>query len=196
VAYDTLIIGNGPSVLDYKYGDLIDKFPNVVRFNNFTTKGYQHLIGSKTTILARRACDDVILHSPEHFDKVLTFVTFCLWSSGMQYVAKDVKSFYGDKCEIVGLTKCREIGEKIGLDQPYKEWASVGILTLSLLTELYGHDKILVHGFDGLKPDSSGSIKHYFPTPPKDAKFHNSAKEMAYLKKLNLKTLKEFVEDA
>ncbi len=188
-----LVVANGPSVLNYRYGEQIDKFRHVVRFNNFVVKGYQHLIGSKTTVLARRACDDVLLHNPDLFEKVYVFVTYCRWTAGMMYVARDMQSYYGEKCEIVDLKTCREIGEEVGLDQPLNEWASVGILTLGHLTNLYGCDKLVVHGFDGLKPDSKGLIKHYFPTPPKDAKFHNSSKELAYIRKLRLQTLEEFL---
>ena len=45
-----LIIGNGPSVLNCKVGDIIDEHPNVARINNYKINGYEHNIGTKTDI--------------------------------------------------------------------------------------------------------------------------------------------------
>jgi hypothetical protein len=194
-----LVIGNGPSVLDSEYGDRIDNLTlqgfNIVRFNNYQIAGYEKYVGSITHIQARRACDDVRLPTLNEINHVVCFVTYCMWAQGMQEVARDVKSYYGDACTIVPLKACAEIGEEIGLDQPYREWASVGILCLGWLTKAYPYGKILVHGFDGLKPNpETGAVRHYFHKPTRDAKYHNSAKELEYLKKLNLQTLKNYLK--
>lgn len=190
-----LVVGNGPSVLDNEYGIHIDRGPwDVCRFNNFQTKGFERYAGTRTDLLCRRACDDVKLWDNNCLKQVLVFVTYCRWTAGMMNVARDVEAYYGHKCEIVGLKTCKEIGEEIDLDQPMNEWASVGILALSLLTKRFGRDNIITHGFDGLVPDKdTGVVSHYFPKPPRDAKFHNAEKELAYINKLGLTTLKEFV---
>lgn len=60
----TLILGNGPSVLKHNAGQEIDAFDRVIRFNNFETAGFEAQIGRKTTIAARRACDDVRMYRP------------------------------------------------------------------------------------------------------------------------------------
>ncbi|MFW6009526.1 MAG: hypothetical protein ACOCP8_09710, partial [archaeon] len=36
-----IVIGNGSSVLEYRYGDIINNFNEIVRFNNFQIKGYE-----------------------------------------------------------------------------------------------------------------------------------------------------------
>lgn len=187
-----VVVGNGPSVLNTKYGDLIDSFGSVVRFNNFVTEGYEEYVGRRTDILCRRSCDDVKLYDHETLRSVLCFVTYCRWSEGMLQVSKQVKQYYGPRCTIIGLKKCKFIGEEVGLDQPYNEWASVGVLALGYFRDLFLTkqefcDRIVIHGFDGLTPNCG----HYFTKAPKDAKFHNAGKELDFIKSLNLKTLKE-----
>ncbi len=180
-----LVIGNSKSVLEYELGQQIDKFDGLVcRFNNFQIEGFEKYVGRRTDVLLRRACDDIRLYNSENLSSVIVFVTYCLWSVGMQTVARQVKSFYGEKCIIVPLGKCKEIGEKIGLNQPNKEWASVGALALGYLTETVGEANILIHGFDHKE-------SHYFKKPPKDGYYHNWDKERSYINSLNLRNYNE-----
>lgn len=184
-----LLVGNGPSVLQHEVGYLIDMYETVVRFNNFQIKGYEQYVGQRTTIIARRACDDVRLHPADTFDNMLCFVTYCRWTDGMLQVARQVKSHYGDKCEIIGWQKCKQISQQVGLRHPHEEWASIGILAIGLLAERYGADKLVVHGFDGLNAQGQNEVLHYFDMPPKDAKYHAGIKEVEFIKKLGIKTL-------
>ena len=46
-----IIVGNSPSLLDHEYGEFIDSFPTVVRFNGYKIFGYEKHVGSKTDIL-------------------------------------------------------------------------------------------------------------------------------------------------
>jgi len=45
-----LIIGNGRSVLDYSFGEQINKFSVVGRINNYSTKKFENFVGHKTDI--------------------------------------------------------------------------------------------------------------------------------------------------
>ena len=45
-----LIIANGPSVLSFKYGSLINEFKNVARINNYSISKHKKYIGEKTDI--------------------------------------------------------------------------------------------------------------------------------------------------
>jgi hypothetical protein len=184
-----LLIGNGPSVLNHKLGTIIDGYEDVVRFNNYQIKGYEEYVGTRTTMLSRRACDDVILHPSVHFTNVFCFVTYCRWTSGMVSVSRIIKQHYGDKCEVIDWKKCKQIGEQIGLDQPYNEWASVGVLTIALLVERFGRENVVLHGFDGLNSNGNNEIKHYFDVPPKDGKFHSGVKECRFIDGLGLDRL-------
>lgn len=48
---NTIIVGNGTSILDYENGEKIDSFQHVVRFNSYKTFGYEKYTGIKTNIL-------------------------------------------------------------------------------------------------------------------------------------------------
>jgi hypothetical protein len=45
-----VIVGNGTSILDMEYGNQIDSYSKVVRFNNYGTRGFQKHTGLKTNI--------------------------------------------------------------------------------------------------------------------------------------------------
>ncbi len=190
-----IVIGNGSSVLDHEYGSIIDSGEyDVCRFNNFRTEGFEKHIGSRTDILCRRACDDVRIWDSPTLQKVYTFVTYCRWSAGMIYVARNIESYYGDRCELVNLKECRQIGELLELDQPENEWASVGALFIGYiyLTNPGFRDKLILHGFD----DVSKKNSHYFQKQPRDACYHNWVKESRFIQKLGLKTLRDIVNDS
>lgn len=46
---DIVLIGNGPSAIGYEYGELIDSFHNIGRFNNFHIEKFEKFVGTKTT---------------------------------------------------------------------------------------------------------------------------------------------------
>ena len=45
-----IIVASSSNLLQQEYGDIIDSFDEVVRFNRSPTKGYEQFVGSKTTI--------------------------------------------------------------------------------------------------------------------------------------------------
>ena len=47
-----IIIGNSPSVLEYKLGDIIDSYDVVIRINRCITRGFEENIGEKIDIWA------------------------------------------------------------------------------------------------------------------------------------------------
>jgi hypothetical protein len=49
---NTIIIGNGPSILSKELGGFIDKTETVVRINKFHIKGFEKHVGTKTDIWA------------------------------------------------------------------------------------------------------------------------------------------------
>ena len=178
---DIILVGNGPSLLKNEFGSKIDGFDKVVRFNNFEVEGYEKHVGSKCSILARRACDDVKMWPEEMFEEVVCFVTYCKWTQGMMNVARHMRAYYKNKCTIVFPHTCASIGREMNLAQPNNEWASVGVLALGYFTRIY--DKVTVCGFDHLVPEN-GKVEHYFPKPPKDDRFHNGEKERIFTESL------------
>ena len=71
---NSILIGNGKSILGRSLGSKIDDFDNVIRLNNFKIKGFEDDLGKKTTIHARRCCDDV--ENKEGIN-VVGFITYC-----------------------------------------------------------------------------------------------------------------------
>ena len=47
-----IIIGNSPSVLEKKYGAIVDSYDTVIRINNCPTAGFEQFIGKKINIWA------------------------------------------------------------------------------------------------------------------------------------------------
>ncbi len=178
-----ILVGNGSSLLGKGLGSQIDSFDEVVRFNNFELDGYTQDVGVKSTILARRSCDDVKLWPEEMFEKIYCFVTFCRWTSGMIQVANQLQGHYSN-AEIVTPDLCAKYGKQIGLDQPNNEWASVGALAMSHMLQSY--EKVHICGFDHLKKNEKGHSSHYFHKPPRDDRFHSGVKEKAFTEQLIL----------
>eukprot|EP00899_Mesostigma_viride_P021246 jgi/Mesvir1/29122/Mv18425-RA.1 len=48
---DVVLVGNGGSLVDRPLGPDIDRFPEVMRFNNVKTRGFEPMVGTRTTIL-------------------------------------------------------------------------------------------------------------------------------------------------
>ena len=44
-----IVVGNGPSIIQKKNGELIDSFDHVIRFNDYKTDGFEGYTGSKTS---------------------------------------------------------------------------------------------------------------------------------------------------
>ena len=47
---EIIIVGNGTSILDKEYGEKINSYSKVVRFNNYGTRGFEKYAGLKTNI--------------------------------------------------------------------------------------------------------------------------------------------------
>lgn len=172
---NVVLVSNSAAVLERKMGKLIDSSEIIVRFNNFATIGFEDYVGSRTDIIARRSCDDVILHKLTAAQKVLNFVSYSRYWQGMEKVARSVKGFYGPACTTVPVSFCKQTGLKLGLEQPVPEACSIGILAIDWLLQTY--PKLHLYGF-------TGDNTHYFPKPPKDGSFHSWEKEQAYISKL------------
>jgi SAM-dependent methyltransferase len=74
-----VLVGNGPSVLRSPLGAVIDSFDEVIRFNEFETKGFEKHVGSKTTFWCglRKLADGPMRHPnaifTEEFDAPTKF---------------------------------------------------------------------------------------------------------------------------
>lgn len=70
------IVGSSANLLDTEYGDLIDSFDDVIRFNRAIVKGFEKYCGSKTTI---RVCNwhvfgNITSQNNEHQRAIVNFI--------------------------------------------------------------------------------------------------------------------------
>lgn len=63
---NVVLVGNGPSIKEQKLGKLIDSFDVVVRFNYFTTEGFEEHTGTKIDVWAINGPDLVELWNQKY----------------------------------------------------------------------------------------------------------------------------------
>lgn len=178
-----ILVGNSSNIIGSGLGNKIDAFDIVVRFNNFTTKGYENDVGQKIDWVCYRACDDVKLVKPDQLSRAFFFITYCIHTQGMKVVARQQKSFYGHKGTIVDEIQCFKLAGLMKFKNDMTEWPSIGALAASYFLQQPEIEKIYSVGFGG-DPTS-----HYFPKPPKDHRYHNWAKEQQFLNSAGITVL-------
>lgn len=65
-----IIVGNSPSVLSQKLGNVVDSHDIVIRINKCITKGYEEKIGEKINIWATTKNEDIGNFIPDAYDKL------------------------------------------------------------------------------------------------------------------------------
>jgi len=174
-----ILVGNGSSVLGNALGRHIDDFNIVVRFNNFQLAGYEKDVGTKSTFLVRRCCEDVIWHPKSQFSHIYTFIQHCKWTPWMPPVQQQIEKFYGEKNTTVGEDFCRSVAVKLGQHNPMEKWPSIGILAIEYFLQFFS--SLTLYGFDGMTDGKEG---HYFNKPPKDSCYHDFDVEQKHIQNL------------
>eukprot|EP00899_Mesostigma_viride_P002332 jgi/Mesvir1/1209/Mv17696-RA.1 len=72
-----VLVGNGASVLERRGGASIDAFDEVIRFNNIRVKGFEEIVGSKTTVAFLGSTFEICPCSEWHADNGLKSVECC-----------------------------------------------------------------------------------------------------------------------
>ena len=195
---EIIIIGNGSSILNYEFGDVINNFKEVVRINDFEIEGYEKYIGTKTTIWGRsnsnrtknRLIDDsisVVIASP-HWNYKNVKDKMRLYKKSSCVSMKD--SWYLQ--EDLGLMgRCRSASRRRG-------WPSTGLLIIYYFLKKY--KTIYIHGFDFFK-DDKGDSRHYYNNKElmrvQTSRNHNGEKEkkwvMKKVKEKRIKILREII---
>lgn len=196
-----IIIGNGPSCLEYEYGDQIDsgRFGDIIRINrgykqdndSLNEDTFKH-VGQKTDIWA---CSDLRLHIAKARAKELSKILVCFpafkWNDT---IAKETEK---EHTNIIVIPPDYE--DWVNSLVSFKpKWPSTGILTLAAAIENY--DEVVIHGFDAY--DFKYDTHHFFEDKPNKYKFSNtsdhsglSEKEFLSLvqEKYNVKQLKDII---
>ena len=195
-------MGSGSSVLKYNYGEIIDNFKDVVRFNNFQIKGYEKQIGTKTNIWARSNSRRTKERNWGQFKKVI--VASPAWNyKKLKKLIRNKKNAYPISKEdafrlqkelnLPGFKNIRKNGKR----KKIRGWPTTGIMVLNFLLKEYS--TIYIHGFDFFKK-VDGKARHYYNNlePVGQLGSHNSKKEKKWIEKkiknYKIKRLKDVYE--
>jgi len=197
-----ILIGNGPSVLNYNFGEVIDSFEEVVRFNNFETKGYKEKIGSKTTIWVRnnsyRGLKD---RDVSKFKKI--YIASPDWN--FRNTKQILRKYKKGKAFIIPYRSSLNLRLDLDVDGPRSKnrsrrgWPTSGLIALNYFLTKY--KVVFIHGFDHFYGEN-----HYFNNEKMFSFIHNiKKKEAAWVKnkikegkvyrlKDNFKSISSFID--
>ena len=140
---EILIIGNGRSVLDYSFGEEINKFRVVGRINNFCTKKYDNYVGQKTDIWFNGANQNLKKRNSIPSEVVILIPPEILQRKGEEIYHRIFKRLKLSKEEysLVSIETMRQYEKQLGVIRP-----TTG--TSSILWALGNYKKVIIHGFD------------------------------------------------
>ena len=138
-----LIIGNGSSVLNHDFGNIIDEHPNVARINNYKINNYKHNIGSKTNIWFNGANSKLKMPEKKPKKTIVLIPSSILKKKEANlnsYVKKRLSNTNFNQ-QIVELEKIKKFESNIGADR-----LTTGLY--SILWSLEYYNEVIIHGFD------------------------------------------------
>ena len=138
-----LIIGNGRSVLDYSFGEQINKFIVVGRINNYSIKKYEAYVGHKTDIWFNGANQNLKKRRKIPSEVVVFIPAEILHRKGEAIYPRVSKRLNISKEEysLVSIETMEKYKKQLGVTRP-----STGIS--SILWALENYKKVIIHGFD------------------------------------------------
>jgi hypothetical protein len=173
----TILVGNGTSLLDHNFGNKIDSFDLVVRFNMFKIFGYEQNVGSKVDIWA---LNEMILLKNFHYE----WLHYPIPQPPAIIMAPfDGHRHYDDVLKIGPLPEnttiiSREDAYKISqeYDSTYKCWPSTGMMAI------FYFKPCTIIGFDGFTKLKNNHFE-YAPWYENQDIGHNQERECYFLKK-------------
>lgn len=155
-----ILVGNGSSLLEKEYGQIIDNYETVVRFNSYKINGYEKYVGSKTHIWF--TVNKHHFQSINHYKKVITHS----W-------AKNNCQLYNSFKEIRNDVKKVDFGI---IDQIPVSYPSTGLIAI-----YYFNKKIDLIGFDWWNNE-----KHHYGDNEVRGTLHKPHLEYNLIKSLNI----------
>ena len=163
---DVLLIGNGPAALAREVGEQIDNFDGlVVRFNHYTTKGYEKSVGSRTDywIVCQKFPP---LLNEKHIKRF-----YSSWSFD-KVADNEVESIKAERIPRDSMIRAVEIS---GVNHP-----STGLIATNFFQEQ--DFQVWIYGFDFLTTQRK---HHYNNDPIKRGPWHDEFGEWTYFHKLH-----------
>lgn len=154
---NVLLIGNGSSVMDRELGSRIDsdEFDVVIRFNRYSTDGYEKYVGTKTNIwvLHDGHYNKITEERLNELDKILFFIPKFKYDLLKDELANTFSEY--DKVGFISKDIEDEINRVVNFGQ---KWPPVGLITITWC--LHNFDDIYLYGFDGFSKNYE--YFHYF----------------------------------
>ena len=138
-----LIIGNGRSVLDYSFGEQINKFTVVGRINNYSTKKYEDYVGQKTDIWFNGANQNLKKRKSIP-SEVIVFIPLEILHLKGQNIHKLIckrLNLSKEEYSLISIETMEQFEKQLGVTRP-----TTG--TSSILWALENYQKVIIHGFD------------------------------------------------
>ena len=138
-----LIIGNGRSVLDYSFGEQINKFTVVGRINNYSTKKYEDYVGHKTDIWFNGANQNLKKRRNIPSEVVVFIPPEILHRKGKTIYHRISKrlNISKEKYSLVPVETMEQYEKQLGVTRP-----TTGTSSILWAMEIY--KKVIIHGFD------------------------------------------------
>ena len=183
-----LIIANGPSVLSFEYGKLINKFQTIGRINNYSTAKYKKFIGDKTHIWFNGANRGLKKRKITNEKVIVLIPHYILRDKYDRIIQRTPKRLKLDpqKFSIVNKEKIKKYERMSRINRP-----STGLY--AILWSLENYKTVVIHGFNFFK----GSNNHYFDSKIKklinkilfrekyfNDKYHDFTSENSYVNTL------------
>jgi len=138
-----LIIGNGRSVLDYSFGEQINKFSVVGRINNYSTKKFENFVGHKTDIWFNGANQNL------KRQKVIPNEVVVFIPPGI--LRRKKEKIHGRISRRLHIDKAKYSLIPLEVMETFEKISGVTRLTTgtaSILWAVENFEKVLIHGFD------------------------------------------------
>lgn len=169
------IVGNGPSILDNKNGSFIDSHDIVVRFNNFSTIGYEEYTGKRTDIWVSSFWEREVIAHPCLDSFSLVICPFPAYNGKPSF--SQINRELAESCGSSYIP--REIYNGV---ESIVSSASSGCVFLFWLYKLFGKiPKESLFGFSFFDPTKS---HHYFEDTPRVDSDHKGEEEKNFIRSI------------
>lgn len=165
-----IIVGNGPSVLKHKCGDLIDSFDNVIRINHYKPSSY---VGKKMTHFVCSPWNQKYNPTINNLTNHILIWNLIQFKDDIPYSNSEKTTFINVKILNDILVNTFKFG-----NFPIKPLPSTGIVAILYFILMNEFDKIYIHGFDNLIPHKR---LHYFDNVTNNENVHSSQLEKNFI---------------
>ena len=181
---EVIVVGSSSNLLK-NYGELIDSYKNIIRFNRAPVNKFEEHVGHKTTlrvlnnhVFENKKMSNQYTGQPKRFIKTLKNTSILRVGPG-EPSSKMINKFE-KKNNLVYFFNFNEINKlKKKVEFNSEKNMSVGLITIAIM--LISNLKVNIIGFDIDKQE----VTHYWEDRPKQmSKYHKITYEKAWLKNL------------